>query len=661
MQEVKAILPLGSIVGERYVVEDWLGKGGFGAVYLVRDLRVKHNLFALKEVIDPDKKERNRFLFEAELLKRFDHHALARVYRVFDDDAQNRAYMLMDYIEGPNLETLRQQQPDKRFSFSQVLTIMAPIMEAVDYLHSQQPPIIHRDIKPSNIIVPEAGDEAVLVDFGVAKEYNPDATTTAVRRCSPGYAAPEQYGKGSSIRTDIYELGATLYSLLTGKIPVDALTRMSQVGDGDDDPLESLNEVVPTVPLNIARAIHRAMSIKSNERFPTVEDFWQALNARPTWRQFTVMSPPNSLPPVISSPPPLVAPDQLPPLLSQIEGHIGPTTGGHKVLHSSQPHIRPCDEGGVAPALVSTHTRPQISRSKKLLALVLFLLAVLIGFGLETGLWSYLINLRANNSIAVTSKPSSTIAPTFALSPTTAHKIVSPTAHPTKAPTARSSGGGVVNRVPPPTPIVVATQQPTIAPTPYPKPTPTPVPPPPPTPTPVSYPNVAASYNGSIDDTTENITTSMALSIQQKSGQSSISGNFTVGPALLGSGPFRGSVTTTKYIQFTVQSYQGNAPLFFYGQVHSDGSLSGNYCSMNAQNQCDAKAGDAGTWNVARSSSAHTSLSSESNSLQNAYNRWPDGIGITLGSAFIIFFTLSLLLFVLYRIRIARSRLHQQK
>ena len=96
MQEVQAILPLGSFVGDRYVVEDWLGKGGFGAVYLVRDLRVKHNLFALKEVIDPNRKERSRFLFEAELLKRLDHHALARVSRVFAADTPSRAYMLMD-------------------------------------------------------------------------------------------------------------------------------------------------------------------------------------------------------------------------------------------------------------------------------------------------------------------------------------------------------------------------------------------------------------------------------------------------------------------------------------------------------------------------------------------------------------------------------------
>src|SRR5207248_934906 len=109
------------------------------------------------------------------------------------------------------------------------------------------------------------------------------------------------------------ELGATFYTLLTGKVPVDALSRMAQIGEGDDDPLESLNEIVPAVPLNIVRAIHRAMSIKSHERFATVEDFWQALNARPTWRQFTVMTPPDALPSVIpsSSPPPLV-PDRAP-------------------------------------------------------------------------------------------------------------------------------------------------------------------------------------------------------------------------------------------------------------------------------------------------------------------------------------------------------------
>src|SRR6266852_9691992 len=123
VQDVHAILPLGTVIGDRYNVIALLGKGGFGAVYLVRDQRVRGNLFALKEMIDTSKQERARFAFECELLKRVDHSALPRVYRVFDDDKNNRAYMLMDYIEGPNLETLRQKQPDRRFSLSQVMSM----------------------------------------------------------------------------------------------------------------------------------------------------------------------------------------------------------------------------------------------------------------------------------------------------------------------------------------------------------------------------------------------------------------------------------------------------------------------------------------------------------------------------------------------------------
>jgi eukaryotic-like serine/threonine-protein kinase len=279
VQELQATLPIGTVVGNRYIVEDLLGKGGFGAVYLVKDQRVKGNLFALKEVIDSDKKERLRFAFEGDVLNRLDHAALPRVYRAFEDDKRNRAYMLMDYIAGPNLETLRQQQPDHRFSLAQSLRMMAPIFDAVSFLHGQTPPIIHRDIKPSNIIVPTADDSTVLVDFGIAKEYNPDSTTTAIRRCSPGYGAPEQYAMGTNTRTDIYGLGATLYALLTGLVPEDAFYRMTQMSNGNVDPLEPVNHIVPAIPLAVSQAIVRAMAINSNERFATVQEFWGALNA----------------------------------------------------------------------------------------------------------------------------------------------------------------------------------------------------------------------------------------------------------------------------------------------------------------------------------------------------------------------------------------------
>ena len=275
MQKIQTTLPNGSIVQDRYTIVDILGRGGFSAVYLVKDEQ-DSILFALKELIDQDKLERTRFTFECAVLERLDHPALPRVHRVFEEN--DRAYMLMDYVEGSNLEVLRRKQPGDSFSPHKVFTILEPIIQALSYLHSQQPPIIHRDIKPSNIIVPSEGDTAVLVDFGIAKEYNPDSTTTAIRHCSPGYGAPEQYALGTDLRTDIYGLGATFYALLTGKVPIDSLQRATQLGTQGIDPLIPVRKYVPEVPRHIADAIQRAMSIGPNSRFNSVDEFWQAMN-----------------------------------------------------------------------------------------------------------------------------------------------------------------------------------------------------------------------------------------------------------------------------------------------------------------------------------------------------------------------------------------------
>src|SRR6266566_2605007 len=291
MQQEQTTLPVGATIrspyGDRYIIEGFLGMGGFGAVYLVRDRRVKQHLFALKEVIDPKKRDRERFIFEAEILKRLDHRALPHVYQVFEDSKLKRVYMLMDYIEGRDLEALRKEQPDERISLPLVLTLMAPIVDALVYLHHQDPPIVHRDIKPENIIVPARGDEAVLVDFSIAKEYVEERTTTVIRHGSPGYAALEQYGSGTTPQTDIYGLAATIYTLLTGSIPPDAITRA--IGRKGFDPLEPANLITPDVPWAIAMAIERAMSISSNDRFATVEEFWQELKIHFTQQQVDVL------------------------------------------------------------------------------------------------------------------------------------------------------------------------------------------------------------------------------------------------------------------------------------------------------------------------------------------------------------------------------------
>jgi serine/threonine protein kinase len=277
MQEMQTTLPVGSVVGDRYQIEALLGRGGFGAVYLVRDLRVRQNVFALKEVIDPDQRGRRHFTLEAEFLKRADHPSLPRVYRVFDDPAQNRTYMLMDYVEGVNLERLRRERPGQRLPLNEVLMLIQPVVEAIAYLHAQTPPIIHRDIKPSNIIAPASGGPAVLVDLGIAKEFDQDATTTAIRHASPGYGAPEQYSTGTNMRTDVYGLGATVYALLTGVVPVDAFFRLTQYLSKNSDPLAPAKQLVPAIPDHVSAALERALALENSERFATVKDFWKAL------------------------------------------------------------------------------------------------------------------------------------------------------------------------------------------------------------------------------------------------------------------------------------------------------------------------------------------------------------------------------------------------
>ncbi len=519
------ILPNGTLVQERYVVEDLLGKGGFGAVYLVKDMRVKGNLFALKEVIDPNKQDRQRFIFEGDVLKRLDHSALPRVYRAFENDKQGRAYILMDYIEGPNLEVLRQRQPAKRFTLPQVLAIMDPIMEAVSYLHHQRPPIIHRDIKPANIIALEVGNEAVLVDFGIAKEYDPESTTTAIRRCSPGYGAPEQYGTGTNSRTDIYGLGATIYSLLTGVVPIDALYRLTQIGSRGNDPLEPVNQIVPEIPPSVSNAILKAMAIDINARYATVEEFRQAL--------LSGLAEQKRLAAI--------------PLPAQSLAAVGAATAVEDITTKVVP-VRPQAE-------------PRRSRNR--LALLLLIFVLLAGIASAMGIWYFTTRHTGASANGVTPVP----APQ--------HTAIVPTATATHAPA--------------PT----ATPRPTATASPQSSPASSPTAPP----IGGTYPQLAGGYSGQIHNTPANVTKGMTLSPVHQS-QGNINGEFNVsGPELIGSGPFTGTVDTRSNVSFVVTT-SGVRPLLFTGTVNGDGSMSGNYCSLDSTNHCNHAVGGFGTWRV---------------------------------------------------------------
>ncbi len=281
MHELQVTLNPGTVIMGRYVVIDVLGKGGFSAVYLIQDRKREDNFFALKEVTAFDKQARDFFALECSLLQRLDHPALPRVYNAFADEAHDRMYMIMDYVEGPNLETLLRIQPKQRFSLPDATAVLAPVVDALEYLHQHDPPIIHRDLKPANIIVPVVGGKTILVDFGIAKEYDSHGTTNAIRHCTPGYGAPEHYAGGTNVRTDIYGLGATLFTLLTGDIPPDAIDRLTQIGNDRGDPLKPLSALVPSVPEHISKAIQRAMSLNMMQRYSSVKEFWQTLQTEP--------------------------------------------------------------------------------------------------------------------------------------------------------------------------------------------------------------------------------------------------------------------------------------------------------------------------------------------------------------------------------------------
>ena len=420
MQNVQTPLPVGTIIHRRYRVEDQLDKSSSGAIYLVKDQRNKQKLFVLKEMIPPSKKGEHRLPLQSVLLKRLDHPALPHVYDVFNDEIQGRAYIVMNYIEGSNLEILQQQQPGRRFSLPRIMSIMAPIVDAVTYLHSQHPPIIHGNIKPVNIIVPKGVGGAMLVDLGSAKEYDTNTSITLARRSTSSYGAPEQYSSGTSPRTDIYALGATLYTLLTGTVPADALYRLAQLNEKKPDPLMPVNRIAPGVPIAVAKTVHRAMSISSHYRFSTVEQFWRALNGCSKAQQLPLLQvtakdykvfktfpvQQQVFAPVIPSVPPLVIPKQ----------------------------------ALARPATVSVPKQPGAPHARKHRVLLPILLALLVSLSLGTLLLSY---------IAGTYKPVST-TPTTAQHQATSPSSARPTGVSTPNPSVNivASYNGTIHNIP---------------------------------------------------------------------------------------------------------------------------------------------------------------------------------------------------------------------
>jgi serine/threonine protein kinase len=271
---VQALLSMGTVLHERYRVVRILGKGGMGAVYLVEDTKLYGKLWAMKELLERFVDEADRaesvaqFQHEARILVSLRHPNLPQIVDAFEEGG--RHYLVMEYVEGQTLEAMLEQSPVGAFSEEQVLGWAGQICDVLNYLHAHDPPVIFRDLKPANVMVTPEG-RVKLIDFGVARLFDPSKGTDTLKMGTVGYAPPEQYaGQGQTTpRSDVYALGATLYELLTGDNP--------EAHPFVFAPVRTVNRRVST---QTSLTIDKAVQLDPNDRFPSALTMKAALRGK---------------------------------------------------------------------------------------------------------------------------------------------------------------------------------------------------------------------------------------------------------------------------------------------------------------------------------------------------------------------------------------------
>jgi serine/threonine protein kinase len=279
------VLEPGSILNERYRIEGQLGKGGMGTVYFAFDQTLQIRV-AVKENLNISGESERQFQREARLLASLRHPNLPRVTDHFI--LEGRQYLVMDFIEGEDLHAVSRRRPP---NVPEVLRWADDACDALAYLHKLDPPIIHRDIKPANLKLQPNG-KVVLVDFGIAKEFDKaQVTTTGARGLTPGYSPPEQYGGSrTDARSDQYAMAATVYALLTGESPEDSIERMLK-----KKPLRPASELNEDIPQHVESALTKALELDQDDRLPDMATFKAALHgefdAKTVLRKSAIVEP----------------------------------------------------------------------------------------------------------------------------------------------------------------------------------------------------------------------------------------------------------------------------------------------------------------------------------------------------------------------------------
>ena len=276
-----------TLLQSRYLAAKAIGEGGMGTVYHATDQRLG-NVVALKEAHFSEDYLRAAFEREARLLANLRHPALPKVMDHFSEG--EKQYLVMEFITGDDLASLLSKQGTP-FPPQRVLVWMDQILDALEYLHRNTPPIIHRDIKPANLKL-TADDRIVLLDFGLAKGAAGQMTLVHANKSvvgyTPNYAPLEQaQATGTDARSDLYSLAATFYNLTTRIIPPDAMTRLVAMTRGLPDPLRPLHELNRDVPLTVSNVIANAMSVEREQRPTSAADMRRQLRAANRSQPFT--------------------------------------------------------------------------------------------------------------------------------------------------------------------------------------------------------------------------------------------------------------------------------------------------------------------------------------------------------------------------------------